>query len=249
LEQLESQDIEEVGDIPDDFPLTKAQAIVRLSVITGEEQVSPQLEHELSQLSYPIRYLDFESVSPAIPRFAGTRCYDTIPFQFSMHSEDDGGHVLHHEFLWTDKDDPRRPLALALLDAAGDDGPICVYSSFERRVIKGLSRDLPDLSHALDALLERLWDLLKVVQAHYYHPEFHGSFSIKQVLPVLVPKMGYDDLSIADGREASAAYQVSLDCADPQERQRIHDALRQYCAQDTLAMLELRRALSQKSPS
>ena len=95
----------------------------------------------------------------------------------------------------------------------------------------------------MDALLERLWDLLKVVQGNYYHPDFHGSFSIKSVLPVLVPEMGYDDLAIADGREASAAYQNSLAGIDDEERRRIHDALRQYCRQDTLAMLELRRAL------
>jgi hypothetical protein len=246
-EQLESREIEEIGDIPDDFPLSKPQAIVRLSVITGNEHVSPQLQGEISQLSSPIRYLDFESFSPAIPRYAGTRCYDAIPFQFSMHIENESGNVVHHEFLWAPESDPRRPLALALLEAAGHAGPICVYSGFERRMIKALSRELPDLSLALDALLERLWDLLKVVQSHYYHPEFHGSFSIKQVLPVLVPEMSYDDLSIAEGREASAAYQNSLDCDDPAERKRIHAALKEYCRQDTLAMLALRRVLSQKA--
>ena len=116
-------------------------------------------------------------------------------------------------------------------------------------MIKALSRDLPDLSPELDALLERLWDLLKIVERNYYHPDFHGSFSIKQVLPVLVPEMSYEGLTIGDGREASAAYQNSLDCDDPQERQRIHQALRQYCGQDTLAMLALRRALVEKAPA
>jgi hypothetical protein len=246
LEQLESRAIEEIGDIPDDFPLSKRQAIVRLSVTTGDDYISPDLQKRLSEASYPIRYLDFESFSPAIPRYAGTRCYDTIPFQFSMHTEDDDGNVLHREFLWSEEGDPRRPLAEALLDAAGDNGSICVYSGFERRVIKALSRDFPDLSVELDALLERLWDLLKVVAGNYYHPDFHGSFSIKRVLPALVPGMGYEDLSIADGRAASAAYQSSLDCDDAEDRQRIHDALRQYCRQDTLAMLELRRALAGK---
>ena len=243
LERLESQEIEEIGDIPDDFPLSKPQATVRRSVITGKEQVSPHLKEALSQVSYPLRYLDFESFSPAIPRYAGTRCYDAIPFQFSMHTQDEAGNVSHREFLWTEEGDPRRPLAEALIDAAGDGGTICVYSGFERTVIKALSRELPELSLGLDALLERLWDLLKVIQGNYYHPDFHGSFSIKSVLPVLVPEMGYDDLAIADGREASAAYQNSLDRVADEERRRIHDALRQYCRQDTLAMLELRRAL------
>ena len=245
-EQLESQEIEEIGDIPDDFPLSKPQALVRLSVITGKEHVSPQLPTVLSEVSYPIRYLDFESFNPAIPRYAGTRCYDAVPFQFSMHVEDEDGEISHQEFLWTEQGDPRPPLAEALLDAAGDDGIICVYSGFERTVIKGLSRELPDLSAALDALLDRLWDLLKVVQGNYYHPDFHGSFSIKQVLPVLVPGMGYDHLDIGDGREASAAYQNSLARGDAEERRAIHDSLRQYCRQDTLAMLELRRALAAK---
>ena len=249
LELLESQEIEEIADIPEDFPLSKAQAIVRLAVVTGNEHVSPQLADEISALSFPIRYLDFESFSPAIPRYAGTRCYDAIPFQFSMHVEEHNGDIAHHEFLWSEQSDPRRPLAQALLDAAGSDGPICVYSGFERSVIKGLSRQLPDLSPALDALLERLWDLLKVVQGHYYHRDFHGSFSIKQVLPVLVPDMSYEHLSIADGREASAAYQNSLDCEDPEERQRMLDALKEYCRQDTLAMLALRRALADKAPT
>ena len=242
-ERLESQAIEEIGDIPEDFPLSKRQAIVRLSVTTGDDYISPDLHKRLSEASYPVRYLDFESFSPAIPRYAGTRCYDTVPFQFSMHTEDDRGNVSHREFLWTQAGDPRRPLAETLLAAAGEHGSICVYSGFERRVIKALSRDFPDLSVALDALLERLWDLLKVVAGNYYHRDFHGSFSIKRVLPALVPGMDYEDLSIADGRAASAAYQYSLDCDDVEERQRIHDALRQYCRQDTLAMLELRRAL------
>ena len=118
---------------------------------------------------------------------------------------------------------------------------------FERSVIKGLSRELPDLSPELDAIVERLWDLLKVVEAHYYHPDLHGSFSIKEVLPVLVPEMGYEDLAIADGREASAAYQASLDCDDPEERAGILDDLRAYCAQDTLALVALRHALAEKA--
>ena len=244
---LESQGIEEIGEIPDDFPLSKRQSIVRLSVINNDEFVSPNLREALSVVSYPIRYLDFESFSSAVPRYAGTRCYDAVPFQFSLHTEDHDGSVSHQEFLWAEEGDPRRPLAEALLDACGDDGPICVYSGFERRVIRALSRDLPDLSAPLDALLERLWDLLKVVEANYYHPDLHGSFSIKQVLPVLVPEMGYEDLAIVDGREASVAFERSLDCDDHSERRRLHDELREYCRQDTLAMLALRRALAQKA--
>lgn len=244
---LESQGIEEIGDIPDEFPLSKRQSIVRLSVLSGDEYVSTSLREELSSVSYPIRYLDFESFNPAVPRYAGTRCYDAIPFLFSVHIEAPDGGISHREFLWTKSGDPRRPLAEALLKACGDAGTICVYSGFERRVIKALSRELPDLAAELDALLERLWDLLKIIERNYYHPDFHGSFSIKQVLPVLVPEMGYEDLSISDGREASVAYENALRYDDPQVRRQIHDALRQYCRQDTIAMIALRRALEEKA--
>ena len=246
LDALDEQGIEEIGDIPEDFPLSARQAIVRLCVVSGEEHVSTTLKSELEEASYPIHYLDFESFNPAIPRYAGTRCYDAIPFQFSVHREEADGSVYHREFLWAQPGDPREPLAQALLDALGNQGSICVYSSFERRVIRELARSLPDLAADLDALIERLWDLLKVVERNYYHRDLHGSFSIKQVLPVLVPDMGYEGLSITDGREASVAYERSVHCDDAQERERIHDALREYCGQDTLAMLMLRRALYAK---
>jgi len=249
LEALEELGIEEIGDIPDDYPLSKRQALVRLCVTTGSEYVSENLRGELDEASYPIHYLDFESFNPAIPRYAGTRCYDAVPFQFSVHREEADGSVSHREFLWTESEDPRKPLAEALLDVLGARGSICVYSTFERRVIRELARNLPDLAPDLEALLERLWDLLKVVERNYYHRDLHGSFSIKQVLPVLVPDMDYEGLAISDGREASVAYQASLTCDDQQERTRIFDALREYCAQDTLAMMMLRRALYAKAPS
>ena len=245
--ELERLEIEEISEIPEDFPLSKRQAIVRLSVVTGTEHVSPELGDALAEATFPLRYLDFETFSPAIPRYAGTRCYDAIPFQFSMHTEDADGNLTHRDFLWTGEGDPRRPLAEALLEAAGESGVVCVYSSFERSVIRALSKALPDLSPELDALVERLWDLLKVVEAHYYHPDLHGSFSIKEVLPVLAPEMGYDDLSIADGLEASAAYEASLDLDDEDERARIHESLRAYCGRDTLAMVAVRRALAAKA--
>ena len=247
LEALEEQGIEEIGDIPDEYPLSKRQAIVRLSVITGEEHVSADLGTELAEARFPVHYLDFESFNPAIPRYAGTRCYDAVPFQFSVHREETDGSVSHCEFLWTRADDPRMPLAEALLEVLGGSGSICVYSAFERRVIRELARSLPDLAPDLEALLDRMWDLLKVIERNYYHRDLHGSFSIKQVLPVVVPDMGYEELAIADGREASVAYQTSLECEDEQERARIHQALREYCKQDTLAMLMLRRALCAKA--
>ena len=111
-------------------------------------------------------------------------------------------------------------------------------------MIRALAKALPHRAEALAAIEARLFDLLPVVRNAYYHPEFRGSFSIKNVLPVLVPGMDYEDLAIADGQTAAACYQRALVSGDPEERRLSFDDLRAYCARDTLAMVHLRDALS-----
>jgi hypothetical protein len=116
-----------------------------------------------------------------------------------------------------------------------------VYSSYEATRIRELAEALPDLSNDLLALLEgRIVDLLKLVQKHCYHPEFHGSFSIKSVLPALVPDLGYSDLEISDGGQASAAYAEMVRPETPAEgRIQLRESLFAYCRRDTEAMVRL----------
>ena len=162
-----------------------------------------------------MHYLDFETFAPAIPCFAGTRPYDAVPFLFSVHTERDGAPPAHRDYLHARDDDPRPALADRLLEALGTEGTICTYSGYERQVLRALAAALPDRTRALRALEARLLDLLPVVRDGYYHPKFRGSFSIKSVLPALVPGLGYDDLSIADGQVAAAMYRKALANADP----------------------------------
>ncbi|MDH3413883.1 MAG: DUF2779 domain-containing protein, partial [Gammaproteobacteria bacterium] len=157
------------------------------------------------------------------------------------------GTLTHAEYLHTDESDPRGSLAQALLKALGPDGSICVYSSYERKVIRRLADALPDLAPELLALLDRIWDLHPVIKNNYYHPKFRGSFSIKKVLPAVVPEMSYDDLEISEGGMASISYEQALRSDDWVEREHIFRALREYCAQDTRAMVALRRALAERS--
>ena len=103
---------------------------------------------------------------------------------------------------------------------------------------------VPRRSEALASIEDRLFDLLPVIRNGYYHPDFRGSFSIKNVLPVLVPGSGYDDLSISDGQTAAIRYTQALENEDAPERERMFDDLRAYCARDTLAMVKLREALA-----
>ena len=241
-QQLVDLGVQSVAEIPADFPLNPLQARVRDCVQRGTHFASADLARTLAGASKPLRYLDFETFMPAIPLFRGTRPFDAIPFQFSVH-EQRGRRLTQHEYLHEQASDPREPLAVALLEALGDKGAICTWSAYERRVIGQLAADLPRLRKPLSALLARLWDLLPVVREHYYHPDFHGSFSIKSVLPVLVPDLGYDDLAIADGGMAAVAYVQALRTEDATERARTFADLRAYCARDTLAMVRLRAAL------
>ena len=247
LGELEADGIAELTDIPDDYPLTPLQERVREAVSNHSEYISEELGDVLRAARYPVYHLDFETFMPAIPQYAGTHPYDAIPFQYSLHIEYDEGRIEHIEFLHDQDTDPREPLATSLIAALGDDGSICVYSGYEKQVIGLLSDKFPQYADNLHAIQSRLWDLLPVVREYYYHPDFHGSFSIKKVLPVLVPGLGYDKLEIQDGMAAGVAYLNSLALPDSEERQKTFTDLRAYCGMDTEAMVRLREALFQKS--
>ena len=241
--QLKDAGIEEIRDIPDEFPLTGLQQVVRRAVREQNAVVHGDISERLAGLAPPVRYLDFETFAPAIPRFAGTRPYDSVPFLFSVHTERNGSPPGHSDYLHEQDDDPRPRIAEQLLEAVGAEGSICAYSGYERQVINALAEALPDRSEELAAVSARLFDLLPVVRNTCYHPEFRGSFSIKSVLPVLVPGMDYGDLAVADGQTASARYMQALRSTDRRERQRTFADLRAYCERDTLAMVRLRQAL------
>ena len=240
---LQELGVETIADIPSDFELTAIQARIRQAVISGQPWQSPELGQVLDGTDWPLHHLDFEAWQPALPPYPGMRPFDAVPFQFSLHVEQADGALAHHEYLHQEDSDPRRRLAEALLGAMGDAGSIVVYSSYERTVLNGLARDLPDLHQPLMDLVDRLWDLLPVVRNHYYHPAFRGSFSIKRVLPALVPDAGWAELDIADGQAAALAYEQALASDDRAFREQTFSALKAYCRQDTLAMVKLLRAL------
>ena len=241
--ELQSLGVTEVRDVPDDFPLSRLQSIIRQAVSDERDIVHGDLANALTTITPTVRYLDFETFQSAIPRFAGTRCYDQIPFLFSVHTETDGASPQHVDYIHEGDDDPREMLIEHLLDALGDEGSICVYSSFEQTQIRALAEAFPQYADELDEIIARLVDLLPVVRGSYYHRGFRGSFSIKSVLPVIAPSMGYDDLEVADGRMAAVWYVHALSSTVGEDKRQIFDNLRAYCARDTLAMVELREAL------
>ncbi len=244
VSQLIEQGISTIDEIPDGTKLTLVQRRVKDNV----EWISPKLRAVLESVQYPVHHLDFETVMLAIPRYPSTRPYQALPVQWSNHIEAESGELHHEEFMHVEASDPRTRLAGALIESLGEQGHICVYSPYERSVLEQLAEALPDLRPELKQIIARIWDLYEVIKEHYYHPEFLGRYSIKDVLPAVVPSLGYDDLMIKEGGQAASEYyrMVFLE-TDWIERAKIQEALLQYCKRDTLAMVELRRALKEKA--
>jgi hypothetical protein len=217
------------------------------AVRAGHAVVEDELPRLLAALPYPRYYLDFETIHFAVPRWLGTRPYQQIPFQFSCHIETAPGQVEHREFLDLSGESPIEPFANALIAACGTHGPIVVYNqSFESKRIEDLAKMLPGRASRLLSLRERLFDLLPPIRNHYYHPDLHGSFSIKKVLPTVVPELRHDALEgVQDGGAAQAAYLEAIAPSITEaERERIRGQLRRYCSLDTEAMLVLLKHLA-----
>jgi predicted RecB family nuclease len=241
VEELTEMGIESIRDIPEDFPLNERQRRAATCVQKGEPWYSPELSEELSRLKYPLSFMDFETVNPAIPRFLGMRPYDQVPFQWSVHVQRErGANPEHFEFLARDANDPRREFISSLCSVLGNSGSIIVYSSFESQRLSDLALWLPEFADRITAIQARLFDLLPVVREHTYHPAYAGSYSIKSVLPALVPEMTYAGMEVANGQDAGLAWE-SLVCGglSSDECERIKKALLDYCALDTLAMVKL----------
>ena len=244
-QRLTSAGILEIDSIPHDFPgLLQVQRRVRDSVVAGLPFIHPELGDRLREISFPAGFLDFETMSLAVPIYPGTRPYQTVPFQWSLHVREESGALAHSAFLDEGPGDPRERFILALLDALPAEGSIVVYSSYETTILKGLAQEFPQYADRLLALCERVVDLLRVIRDNYYHPGFHGSFSIKSVLPALVPDLSYADLDVPDGMAATAAY-ARLIAGDAPERERasLRQALLAYCERDTEAMVRVYEAL------
>ena len=244
-ERLRASGISVVAGIPYDFPgLSWLHRRVRDSVVAGQPYNGEGLRERLAEIVSPVSFLDFEALNAPIPVYVGTRPFQTVPFQWSLHVRESDGRLGHRAFLAEGTDDPREELLVNLLQAVPAQGTIVAYSNYERTVLKGLSLAFPQYEDRLMELCDRIVDLHRLVRRYYYHPEMHGSFSIKAVLPALAPDLGYGDLEIAEGRAAAAAFSRSIAPDTPNDdRIRIGESLLAYCKRDTEAMVRVYEAL------
>jgi predicted RecB family nuclease len=240
-EELEELGVESIHDIPAHFSLSERQRIACTSVQQGEPWFSAELGRDLESLKYPLYFMDFESVNPAIPRFSGMRPFDQLPFQWSLHVQrQPEAEPEHYEFLATDVGDPRREFITSLCGALGESGSIVVYAAFESQRLSELAAWLPEFAEQIKGIQSRLWDLLSIVREHVYHPAFAGSYSLKAVLPAFVPELTYAGMPVANGQDAGLAWESLVRGGlDQSERESKRKALLDYCGQDTLALVRL----------
>jgi len=201
------------------------------------------VERELAEWKFPLYFLDFETIGPAIPRYPGTRPYEQVPFQFSCHAQmKPGGMLVHAEYLHDSVSDPREPLIRALVDAIGKRGSVVAYNKgFESGCLSALARAFPKYADQLLGIAARLVDPLPIFRAHVYDREFRGSFSIKSVAPALLgDSLSYEGMIIADGTGAQIAFEELIaDDTAAARKAELRQAMLDYCRKDTIAMVNL----------
>lgn len=190
----------------------------------------------------PAYFLDFETIQFAVPIWKGTRPYQQIPFQFSVHRLARTGRLDQQSFLDLSGQDPSRRFADSLITHCGRQGPVFVYNAgFETARIRELAGRFPSLAPSLLAINARVVDLLRVAEQRYYHPSQQGSWSIKKVLPAVAPELRYADLEgVQDGGMAMKAFLEAISAVTTSlRRAQIEKQLLSYCGLDTYAMVRL----------
>ncbi|RLA76111.1 MAG: DUF2779 domain-containing protein, partial [Epsilonproteobacteria bacterium] len=248
--ELYSQGIVNIDDIDDNFDMTaiqkqKVQNYKSKTTYIDEEKIKEFVD----TLTYPIYHLDFETFQQPVPEFKGISPFEQIPFQYSLHIEQEDGTLEHKEFLAQDGTDPREEIAKRLCEDIPDGATVLAYNmSFEKGVIKRLASSFEQFSSHLLNINENMYDLMVPFQKKYYvTPDMNGSYSIKYVLPALVPDMAkaYNDLDgIQNGSQAMSAFANMSKLGDV-EKMKMRDSLLAYCELDTLAMVEVLKKLKE----
>lgn len=229
----------------EDIPQSKLGWRQRLQVngtLHQQDHIDPAaLRNFLDGLWYPLCFLDFETTyMTPVPLFDGTRPYEQVPFQFSLHiQEEPEGEVQHVEFLANGLDDPQEDFILALVDALPENGCILTYNQrFEIGILEGLATRLPEWRRHVDAIIPNVRDLMSPFRSkHLYCWQMDGSYSIKKVLPALAPDLSYKNLEINNGEMAASAFLHLRALADPEEVATMSRQLKDYCRLDTWAMV------------
>jgi hypothetical protein len=236
----------DLREIPEGRLTGEMHMRVREATISGVPYFDAAATADLRKLNFPFTYLDFETIGFAVPEVIGTRPFEQLPFQWSVHVETSSTPIRHAEYLAIESFGDFQTLAVELIAAVLVDGPVFAYNSgFEGRVLERLAELVPVHAVVLRAIAARLIDLLPVARAAYYHRDMQGSWSIKNVMPTIDDSLSYKHLSdVQEGDGAQAAF-LELRGAEiePGRAAALRTALLKYCKHDTWVMVMLRRFL------
>jgi hypothetical protein len=247
--EMYKEGIIKLEDIPEVYSLNKNNKL-QLEAYMGGKAITDKdaIKEFISDLNYPLFFMDFETFQPAVPLFDNSRPYQQIPFQYSIHyTESKKGELKHFEFLAEPGEDPREKFIIKLLEDTSAKGDIIVYNkAFEITRLKEIANDYPAYAEQIEERISRIKDLMiPFRQKYYYSPEMKGSYSIKAVLPSLVPELSYDELEINEGGLASIAFESLWNETDLMFIADIKEQLLEYCKLDTLAMARILEKLSE----
>ncbi len=236
-------------DIPDDFPLNDKQWMQVQSELNNETFIDEkQIRNFVSNLNYPLYHLDFETFQAAVPIYDGSRPYQQLVFQYSLHIEHKDGRLEHKEYIAeTNGEDTRLKFIEQLINDCTGTGDVIVYNvGFERGKMNDLIQFSQQHALPLQKIIDRLKDIMIPFQKRwYYKPEMQGSYSIKKVLPALVPSLSYKDLNIQEGGTASSTFSQMAQGIFNGDLEQTRQDLLEYCKLDTLAMVKILEKLKE----
>ena len=246
--ELEDMGVKMIEDIPDDYDVPNSQIAQVAVTKSGERYFEKEnIKEFLESLKYPLYFLDYETTSNVIPPFDGTKPYQQVPFQYSLHIlESPDGELTHKEYLHTDNSNPVEPLLKQLKEDVGGVGSVLVWcEGFEKPRNIEMGKMFPEYSGFLSDVNDRVVDLMVPFSKGWFvDKDFYGGASIKDVLPALVPSLSYKDLNVQEGSTASRLWKETfIDEEDTGDRKKIADDLLKYCELDTLAMVEIWKVL------
>jgi len=229
----------------EDNPLNSNQQLQVISELNQTSYVDiNNISQFLNDLKYPLYFLDFETLGPAIPIYDNSRPYQQLVFQYSLHIQHNKGDLpTHLEYLAnaSPDEDPRIEFIRQLIENCGTNGDILVYNiGFEKGKLNDLKDLYPQYDYEISSIINRLKDLMIPFQKQwYYTPEMKGSYSIKYVLPALVPELSYQDLEIQEGGTASTVFLQMTKGEFTGDIDKTRHDLLEYCKMDTYAMVKI----------
>lgn len=246
--ELEDLGVRHMKDIPDHIKLSEKQRRQIQVTRTNQRLIEQEkIRAFMQKITYPLYFLDYETLSSVVPSFDGIRPYQQVPFQYSLHIiESPDAPIQHKEYLHTENTHPGLPLLERLKKDIGDTGTVLVwYEKFEKGRNKELGEMFPAYKEFMQSINERVIDLMTPFdQGWFVDKDFYGSASIKKVLPVLVTELSYKELTIQEGASAQRLWmETVLMGKNTEKKEQIMHDLIEYCKLDTLAMVQLYKVL------